>query len=394
MQLWTDKYKPIKAAEIVGQKNAAEETAGFLDHWKPGKALLFHGPPGVGKTLIAEVAAAERGWALVQINASDSRTGRELEELLSQSSRQMTLFHVGKLILIDEADGISGRERGAAAAIAKVIKESRFPVILIANDPWLPKLRPLRAYCTMVKFGIVPYPSIAKRLREIAGREKIRVDDEVLKNLARWASGDIRSAILDLQMLSAGKEEITEKDLESLGFREREKGMFDIMPTLFFSGNLNAARRAVREGDKDPDDIFWWLEGNLQVAYKNRDSLAGAYELLAKADMFRSLVIRQQNWRFKAYMIDLMSGVSLFRDERHGFTPFRPPDRLVLMGQTSQKRALAQSISGKLGGSLHCSGRVIKREYIPFMKYMMKRGAKVHEEFGLTPDEIEAIRKY
>jgi hypothetical protein len=89
-----------------------------------------------------------------------------------------------------------------------------------------------------------------------------------------------------------------------------------------------------------------------------------------------------------------MSGVSLFRDERHGFTPFRPPDRLALLGQTTQKRALAQSISGKLGGRLHCSGRIIKREYIPFMKYMMKRGKPVHTEYGLTPEEAEAIKKY
>ncbi len=204
MKLWTEKHKPGRMEEVVGQKKAIIETLDFLNDWRPGRALLYHGPPGVGKTLLAEVAAREREWALVQINASDSRTGKELTRLLQDSSRQKTLFHRGKIIFIDEADGISGRERGAASSIINVIKGSRFPMILSANDPWKPKLRPLRQYCTMVKFNRIPYPSIAKRLREIAKIEKVAAEDSVLKDLARWASGDMRSALLDLQMLSAG----------------------------------------------------------------------------------------------------------------------------------------------------------------------------------------------
>ena len=321
MQLWTDKHKPGRMEEVVGQKKAVIETLDFLNDWRPGRALLFHGPPGVGKTLLAEVAAREREWALVQVNASDSRTGKELETLLRDSSRQRTLFQKGKIIFIDEADGISGRERGAASSIIKVIKESRFPMILSANDPWKPKLRPLRQYCTMVKFNRIPYPSIAKRCRDIAKMERVAAEDAVLKDLARWASGDMRSAMLDLQLLAAGRDSVKERDLEALGYRERGRTVLDVLPTLFYSGSISASRKVVRETDKDPDDIFWWLESNLAAAYKDKNSIADGYDLLAKADLFRSFVMRQQNWRFKAYMIDLMSGVSLFKEERHGFVP-------------------------------------------------------------------------
>ena len=313
---------------------------------------------------------------------------------MQDSSRQKTLFHTGKIIFIDEADGISGRERGAASSIIKVIKGSRFPMILSANDPWKPKLRPLRQYCTMVKFNRIPYPSIAKRLRDIAKIEKVAAEDTVLKDLARWASGDMRSALLDLQLLSAGRDRIKERDLEALGFRERGRTILDVLPTLFYSGSLNAARKVVRETDKDPDDIFWWLESNLAAAYKDPDSLANGYELLAKADLFRSFVRRQQNWRFKAYMIDLMSGISLFKDERHGFVPFKPPYRMLRMGQTRMRRALLKSLSGKLGERLHCSSNVIKRDYLPFMRFMLKKGRELPEDFGLTPEEMETIKGY
>ncbi len=394
MQLWTEKHKPKRIEEIVGQKKAAFEALDFMNNWRPGRALMFHGPAGVGKTLVAEVAAGERDWALVQINASDSRTGKEIEGLLAQSSRQRTLFHKGKIILLDEVDGISGRERGAGASIIKVIRESKFPVILSANDPWQPKLRPLRQYCKMVKFNRIPYPSIAKRLRDIAKKEGIKAGDDVLRDLARWASGDMRSALLDLQLLSAGRDKITEKDLEALGYRERGRTILDVLPTLFFSGSLKAARKVVREVDKDPDEVFWWLESNLPLAYKDKGSLADGYELLAKADMFRSMVPKQQNWRFKAYMVDMMSGISLFKDDNRGFVPFKPPTRFLKLGQTRQKRALLESLSSKLGERLHCSSAVILREYVPFMRFMLKRGLEVSEEFGLTDEELDAIRGY
>ena len=392
--LWTDKHKPKSIEDMVGQKKAIFETYDFLNKWRPGEALLVHGPAGVGKTLLAEIAASERDWTLVQVNASDTRSGRDLEALLEQSSKQRTLFHKGKLILIDEVDGISGRERGAASSLLKIIRGSKFPIILVANDPWKPKLRSLRQHCRLVKFNRVPYPSIAKRLKEIAKLEGKSADENVLKDLARWASGDMRSALIDFQLLSTGKDAVKEKDLESLGFRERERTIIDVLPTIFFSGSLKASRKVIWETDKDSDEIFWWLESNLAVAYKDRRSLANGYELLAKADMFRSLVSRQQNWRFKAYMVDMMSGISLFKDEHHGFVPFKPPYRLLRLGQTKHRRALLKSLSTKLGEHLHVSGRVVKRDYLPFMRYMLKKGQELPQEIGLTDDELDAIRQH
>ncbi|MBN2330644.1 MAG: replication factor C large subunit [Candidatus Aenigmarchaeota archaeon] len=393
MMLWTDKHKPKRIEELVGQKKAVFETYDFLNRWRPGEALLFHGPAGVGKTLLAEIAASERDWTLVQVNASDTRSGKDLEGLLEQSSRQRTLFHEGKLILIDEVDGISGHERGAAPSLLKIIKSSKFPMILIANDPWKPKLRPLRQHCRLVKFSRVPYPSIAKRLKEMAKLEGKSADDEVLKDLARWASGDMRSAVLDFQLLSTGKQKVTGKDLESLGFRERQRTITDVLPTLFFSGSLKASRKVIREIDKDPDEVFWWLESNLAVAYKDKGSLADGYELLAKADMFRSLVSRQQNWRFKAYMVDMLSGISLFKDDHHGFVPFKPPYRILMMGQTKHKRAMLKSLSAKLGEHLHVSGRIVIRDYLPLMRFLLRKGEGLPPEVGLSEDEIDAIRQ-
>ena len=318
MQLWTDKYKPQALTEIVAQHKAVGEVMDQLRQWKPGhKAIFIHGPAGTGKTLLVELIAKENKWFLSRLNASDSRSAKSLDTLLAPAVKEMPLFYKKSLILIDEVDGLSGRDMGATKSLIEIIKSSRNPIVLIANDPWEQKLKALRQYCVMVKFSRVPTPSIEKRLRDILHMEGITAYENVLKDMARFANGDLRSAIIDLQTISQGKKELVRKDLESLGFRERETEIFNVMYTVFHSSSRAAARKAIIDSDKDTDEVFWWIENNLYQEFTNPQHLVEAYDLMSKADVFRGLVRRQQNWRFKAYMTDLMAGVAAIEREHH-----------------------------------------------------------------------------
>lgn len=391
MELWAEKYKPGNLEGVVGQKKAILETMEWLKKWKPGKALLFCGPPGIGKSLIVEIIAKGREFDLMQLNASDERNPEKIGNFM-QTTKTKALFSKGKIILIDEVDGISGHERGGVGAVVKLIKESMFPVFVVANDPWAAKLRPLRPYVKMIKFHKVPAPSIAKRLREILGEEGVEAGPEVLKNLARWSQGDLRSAINDLQTISQGKTGLEAKDLEILGYRERKSSVFNVLPTIFHSKNIMASKNAIRGADKDPDEIFWWIETNLHHQFKDPEDLADAFETLSRADLFRSLVSKQQNWRFKGFMIDMLSGISLARRaEHHGFVPFQPPDRLIMLGRSKAKRALMNSLCKKLGREFHCSGRIVRRDYLPYLKILLKKNKGLAEQLGLEKEEVKAI---
>lgn len=392
MQLWADKYKPGNLERIVGQKKAILEATEWLRKWKPGKALFFHGPSGVGKGLVVETLAKEREFSLMQLNASDERNPEKIGNFM-QTTRTRALFSKGKIILIDEVDGISGRERGGVGAVVKLIKGSMFPVFIIANDPWAAKLRPLRPYCQLVKFSRIPSPSVAKRLREILEKEGVKAEQDVLKSLARWSQGDLRSAINDLQVISYGKAELKAKDLETLGYRERKSSVFNVLPAIFYSKNMLASRNAIRGADKDPDEIFWWTETNLHHQFKNPEDLADAFETLSKADLFRSLVSKQQNWRFKGFMIDMLSGISLAgKAERHGFVPFQPPDRLIRLGRSKAKRALMNSLCRKLGREFHCSSRIVRRDYLPYLRILLKKQKGLAVQLGLEKEEVKAIK--
>ena len=78
------------------------------------------------------------------------RNKLQLKETLKPAIEQQSLLKKGKIILIDEVDGIVGEDRGGVQELTDLIESSEYPIILTANDAWTKKLAPLRKKCVMV----------------------------------------------------------------------------------------------------------------------------------------------------------------------------------------------------------------------------------------------------
>ncbi|MEM5791096.1 MAG: replication factor C large subunit [Candidatus Aenigmatarchaeota archaeon] len=397
--MWVLKYKPKNLKEFVNQKEAVKKFLSWIENWKPGgKAMLFYGMPGVGKTALLEAYANEKNLELIQMNASDYRSAQQIREVIGSSMRQRSLFKKSKIFLIDEIDGIAGREDyGGVGEIIKIIKESIFPIILTANNPYDEKLRSLREYCILVEFKKIPVWDIEKRLGEICKEEKIKAEKEVLRNLAKMSDGDLRSCITDLEILARGKREIKTKDLAELSSREREENIFNVLKVIFKSKSLLASKLSLRNVDKDPDEIFWWIENNIAKEYEKPEEIARAFEILSKADLLRSFVISRQNWKLKGYMIDLMTGgVALAKRETYRkFTKYQYPSKITILGRSKVERKEKREIFQKLSKNLHCSTRKIKNEFLPFFKLILKNSEmrkKISQSLSLSQNEMDLLK--
>ncbi|GAB4316834.1 MAG: replication factor C large subunit [Promethearchaeota archaeon] len=385
---WVEKYRPKTTSEVVGIRTNLDKMLEYVKKKLANpdeelKPLLLEGPPGVGKTTCVYAVANELGLDVLEMNASDERSSERIREVLSTAFRSQSLRGFfspraskpsrGKLILIDEVDGISGQaDRGGLQTLLKLLPESRFPVFLTANE-YVPRLRPLYDAVIKLPFKRIPPKTVANLLRRIAEGEGVEVGDVVLLAIARQAAGDIRSAINDFQSLvknergNAGIAELKEVRV----MRDSVHSIFSSLMKLFQSGTMSEARDAVDAADVDLDRFVLWLNQNLAQFYKTPEELAAAYDALAMSDRFTAAIWETQDWGLLPYAVEIAAGgVALARKG----TP--PPSSYVktksparrLDDATRGEREILEKLSKRL--SLPTSA---VRRYVPILKSISRQ---------------------
>lgn len=93
---------------------------------------------------------------------------------------------------MDEVDGCSASDRGGIAALIKVIKNTRMPIVCISNDHSSRKIVSLLNHCYDLKFQKPGTTEIVKRLGMIAVKEGLRIELTGLEKIIEFSAHDIR----------------------------------------------------------------------------------------------------------------------------------------------------------------------------------------------------------
>jgi replication factor C large subunit len=291
---WAEKYRPKKLNEILGNPTATNELRRWAESWERGipkqRAVVLIGDPGVGKTSSALALAGEFGWGVIEMNASDLRNADAIRRIAMSGARNETFTDSGdyvstrhggrKLIILDEADNIFGKEDyGGVQAITTTIRETQQPIILIVNDYYalIRRSSSLKKLCLTIKFSRIHKASVVRLLRNICQNEDISVSNETLNALAEHANGDLRSAINDLESISLGKKKISEKDVTVLGHRDSSINIFKAITGIFKAQSYNKALESIYDLHEDPEHLLLWIDENLPLEYRIPDDLASAY---------------------------------------------------------------------------------------------------------------------
>ncbi len=394
---WITKYSPLKINEIINQKEQVKQIRDFIENFskKKKKALMLYGPTGTGKTCSIIAIANELGYELLEINASDTRNAENIDSIIGNASKQMSLFSKGKVILVDEIDGISGnQDRGGIPALAKIIESSLFPLIMTLNDIEDKKFAPLKKISECIVFQPLGYEDIFNKLKQIVNEEKIKVDENSLKSLAIRAGGDMRAAINDLQNLSqSGK--FDKEMLETLSERNRDEPIQSAITRIFKTTDEKIAMQALENVEEELDEVIKWLDWNLPFEYTKKEELWKAYDKLSRADVFNGRIKRWQHWRFLVYVSALISGgIALAKQERYkNYVQYVRTMRLLKIWQMNQKFYWRKSISEKLAQNLHISKKKAVQTTVPYLKYIIKQNPRAAEELELEKEELEWLKK-
>ncbi|KAK3946435.1 replication factor C subunit 1 [Diplogelasinospora grovesii] len=239
-QLWTTKYAPTQLNHICGNKGNVEKIQSWLKNWPTSKkydfqkkgadgmgayrAIIISGPPGIGKTTAAHLAARLEGYDVLESNASDTRSKRLIEEGVSDVLNNTSLlgYFAGdgkkvdegkkKIVLVmDEVDGMSAGDRGGVGALAKFCRKTEIPLILICNERRLPKMKPFDFVAYDIKFQRPTVDQIRSRIMTICHREGLKLPPQVVNQIIEGSNKDIRQII---NMISTAKLDLGTMDYE------------------------------------------------------------------------------------------------------------------------------------------------------------------------------------
>lgn len=399
---WEEKYKPSRISEIVGNKEAVERLVEWVRKWgrdpKAKRGALIYGPPGSGKTVAVEALARDLGLDLIEVNASDDRSKGRLERIVGGAASGMSIFGKGRIIFLDEVDGMSpSMDSGAMDYIDELLSKANYPVILAANDAWDPKLGRIRQKCELIEFKRIGVREAVPFLKRVAEREGIRADPEALKLLAERNRGDLRAMLKDLQTLSYPGGSLTKEDVQRASKRDRTDLIFNVLKNIFSAKSCYSAKIAINEADVDQEMLFEWIYENAPLWLSDPGDLAKGMEALAKADLLFNIAKREQNWGLISYAIDMMTaGVAMARERsKAGWVPMKFPERIALMAKTRSERAMRQRVLGKIAKRCHLSRASAATGVLPYILEIARNDAKAFrglaEWFGFDGEEAEFL---
>ena len=108
MESWAEKYRPQSLSDIIGNTKVINDLKSWAGSWGEKmikKGVILSGPPGCGKTSAAIALANDMGWEVIELNASDARSGAVIEGTALRAGLFQTFGSEGlsdrNLILLD-----------------------------------------------------------------------------------------------------------------------------------------------------------------------------------------------------------------------------------------------------------------------------------------------------
>ena len=361
--MWTEKHRPKAVEQMVGNEDARLAALKWLAGWVSGaKPLLLVGPPGTGKTTLAQALARQFDYDLVEMNASDTRNKETLQARIIPALQNIANLDGRKIMLfLDEVDGTSGREdTGGIDALVELMKEPTVPVIMAANEK-SNKIKELAKVCKTVFFSPVPPRQLILFLDHVLQSEKTKLGTGDKISVVNNSNGDVRSMLNSAQSRSAGYATISNKDMVDIDIS-------DAINSYFNARSLEKATEFISKADSmypDPrygssiderrKDMLASLFSSIVSSVSEHRDLAFLLDILSKADMMVGRANAKRNWHLLKY-VDRIIASGLFeksRDKGIKYNQYAMP--WPVMGPIFARSQSTKKILNVLAPALHTS---------------------------------------
>jgi DNA polymerase III subunit gamma/tau len=228
-QVLARKYRPQKFSDVIGQEHVTRTLKNAIEQGRIAHGYIFSGHRGIGKTTIARILAMAlncrsqdhpvpepcgvcdscreiRAGNSVDVIEIDAATNRGIDEIreLREAARYRPARDRFKVYILDEAHQITD---AAFNALLKTLEEPPGHIVFMMATTQPEDIpQTIRSRCQHFSFHAVRFDDIVTQLRDIAGQEGIKADDNALAMLAEAGDGSMRDAlsIMDQAIASCG----------------------------------------------------------------------------------------------------------------------------------------------------------------------------------------------
>ena len=379
--MWSEKYRPQRFTDLLGNEDSRKFFLGWFEKWKKGtKPLLLVGPPGIGKTTLANLAGKNFGYDMISLNASDVRNKKNIQEILQPVLGNQTVL--GKpMIFIDEVDGVHGRsDYGGVEALINILKEPTVPIILAANNDSSDKMKKIKKVVKTISLRPLPPRLLRLYLNMVLEKENVNINPGRLFKLVSESNGDIRSMLNSAQALVTGFEPSTERTFESLDVEEG-------INAFYKAQSIDEARAVLYSMRIDPREKISAFYSSIITSNISNSEMEKFLQVISEADMLYGRIMKTQEWRLLRYLDSILLGLYkkdiAVRYSRYNLS-WQVLNRLRWDGSKFK------SISSNFSKQLHISSSIFATFYLPYMLLCMKNNS-IELDFG--DDYTELIEK-
>ena len=269
------RMRPRDLSEFVGQQHLVGEGKVLrnLIERDSLSSMIFWGPPGVGKTTLAQIIASGTDAQFITFSAVTSGIN-EIKNVMQQADR-MTALGARTIVFVDEIHRFNKAQQDAFLPFVE--KGSIILIGATTENPSFEVNGALLSRCKVFVLHQLSQDDIAQLVRNALsdprgfGDQNIHIDDDVIDALASFANGDARTALSTLEMMVLNADRsvdgktggeiitVTAEDFEQC--TSRKSLLYDKQGEEHYN-LISALHKSMRNSDADA--AVYWLARMLE----------------------------------------------------------------------------------------------------------------------------------
>ena len=282
-----EKLRPKKFSDVLGQEHLTGEQGVIRKMVESGtlNSIIFWGPPGTGKTTLAEIISEQSGRKFFKLSAVSSGV-KEVREVIEQAKQQNLFSGKSPILFIDEIHRFNKSQQDSL--LHAVEKGWIILIGATTENPSFEVVSALLSRCQVYTLSSLSYEKLeelleiaVRRYNQDTGKQFVIKEKEAL---IQYSGGDARKLINSLelvlnQFLTGNRKEITNEQV--LSVLQENMALYDKNGEQHYD-IISAFIKSIR--GSDPNAAVYWL-ARMLVGGEDIKFIARRMLILASEDI-------------------------------------------------------------------------------------------------------------